>query len=84
MAEEEGFPQIAATWRMIAKAEARHEARYLYYQKQVEEGTFFKREGPTRWKCNNCGYVHEGPEAPDKCPACLHPKEYFEEYLVKY
>jgi rubrerythrin len=69
---------------MIAKAEERHEARYNYYLKQVREGTFFKRAAPTRWKCNNCGYVHDGEEAPQMCPACLHPQEYFEEYLVKY
>lgn len=84
VADGEGFPQIAKTWRMIAKAEERHEARYLYYLKQVEEGTFFKRDEPTRWKCSNCGYVHDGLEAPDMCPSCLHPKEYFEEYLTKY
>ncbi|NIP36880.1 MAG: rubrerythrin family protein, partial [Thermoplasmata archaeon] len=84
IADEEGFPQIAATWRMIAKAEERHEARYLYYLKQVEEGTFFLRDAPTRWKCGNCGYVHDGTEAPQMCPACLHPQTYFEEYLVKY
>ncbi len=84
IADEEGFPQIASTWRNIARAEERHEARYNYYLKQVEEGTFFKRDAPTRWKCGNCGYVHEGTEAPQMCPACLHPQEYFEEYLVKY
>lgn len=84
VADEEGFPKIASTWRYIAKVEERHEARYLYYLKQVEGGTVFKRDAPTRWKCSNCGYVHEGTEAPQMCPACLHPQEHFEEYLVKY
>jgi rubrerythrin len=84
IAQEEGFPQIASTWRMIAKAEERHEARYNYYLKQVQEGTFFKRDAPTRWKCGNCGYVHDGTEPPQMCPACLHGQEYFEEYITKY
>jgi rubrerythrin len=84
VAEQEGFPQVAAAFRMIAKAEERHEARYNYYLKQVQDGTVFKRAGPSRWKCGNCGYVHEGPEAPEMCPACLHPRAYFEEYVVQY
>ena len=69
---------------MIAKVEERHEARYRYYLKQVEGGTFHKREEPTRWKCRQCGYVHEGTEPPQMCPACLHPTSYFEEYNVPY
>ncbi len=84
VAAEEGFPKVAAAYRMIAKVEERHEARYLHYMKQVEDGTFHKREEPTRWKCRKCGYVHEGTEPPQMCPACLHPKAYFEEYMVPY
>ncbi len=84
VAKEEGFPKIAAAFKFIAAVEERHEARYLYYGKQVRDGTVFKRDEPTRWKCDKCGYVHEGPVAPGMCPACLHPQAYFEEYLVKY
>jgi rubrerythrin len=84
VAREEGFPKVAAAFKFIATVEERHEARYLYYLKQVREGTVFKRDKPTRWKCENCGYVHEGTEAPGMCPACQHPQPYFEEYLVEY
>ena len=84
VADEEGFPKVASTFRFIAKVEERHEARYLYYLKQVEEGKAFKRDAPIRWKCGNCGYVHEGIEPPELCPACLHPRAYFEEYNVHY
>lgn len=84
VAAEEGLPRVAAAFRMIAKVEERHEARYLHYLKQVEGGTFHKREETTRWKCRKCGYVHEGTEAPKMCPACLHPQPYFEEYMVPY
>lgn len=84
VAREEGFPKVAAAFKFIATVEERHEARYLYYLKQVREGTVFKRDEPTRWKCENCGYVHEGTEAPGMCPACQHPQSYFEEYLVEY
>ena len=84
IAAEEGFPKVADAFRYIAKVEERHEARYLYYLEQLKNGTFHKRTEPTRWKCANCGYVVEGTEAPEVCPACLHPKAYFEEYYVKY
>ncbi len=78
IADEEGFSEIATTFRMIAKVEAEHEKRYLKLLKNIEENTVFKKDEKVRWKCRNCGYVHEGTEAPDKCPACLHPKAYFE------
>jgi rubrerythrin len=84
VAKEEGFPKIAAAWRMIAKVEERHEARYLYYLGLLENGTAFKRDAPTRWKCIKCGYVHEGDAPPQICPACQHPQGYFEEYDVPY
>ncbi|MBN2259072.1 MAG: rubrerythrin family protein [Clostridiales bacterium] len=78
IAKEEGFPEIAAAYLMIAKVEKEHEKRYLKLAENIDQGIVFKKEEPVRWKCDKCGYVHEGPEAPDKCPACLHPKEYFE------
>jgi rubrerythrin len=77
-AKEEGFPEVAAAFTMIAKAEKAHEARYLRLLAALERKEVFAREPGTQWKCRNCGYVHEGPEAPGKCPACLHPQEYFE------
>jgi rubrerythrin len=78
VAKKEGFSEVAAAFTMISKVEKEHEARYLKLAQNIDKGTVFKKEGPVRWKCRNCGYVHEGPEAPGKCPACLHPQEYFE------
>jgi rubrerythrin len=77
-AEAEGFPEVAAAFTMIAKVEKEHEARYLKLAENIEKGTVFRKESAVRWKCRNCGYVHEGPEAPAMCPACLHPQEHFE------
>jgi rubrerythrin len=78
VAEEESFTEIAIAWKMIAKVEAAHEKRYLKLLKNLEEGKVFKKDGVAIWKCRNCGYIHEGKKAPEKCPACLHPKAYFE------
>jgi rubrerythrin len=78
VAEEEGFPDIASTFRKIAEVEAEHEKRYLKLLNNIREGRVFKRDQVVRWKCDNCGYVHEGTEAPVKCPACLHDRKYFE------
>jgi len=77
-AETEGFAEIAETYRNIAKVEKEHEKRYRALLKNVEGGAVFKKDKPVRWHCRNCGYVHEGPEAPDKCPACNHPQAYYE------
>ena len=78
VAKEEGFAEVAAAFTTIAKAEKAHEERYLRLLAALEGKKIFAREQGTRWKCRNCGYVHDGPEAPGKCPACLHPQEYFE------
>lgn len=80
IAEEEGFPQIAAILRAIARAEKMHEDRYLKLLSRIEDGTVFKKDHKVLWKCNNCGYVVEAEEAPLACPACAHPQAYFEEY----
>lgn len=77
-AEEEGFSEIAEVMRSIAVAEKRHEERYLILLENIEKDRVFKREKVVKWKCRNCGYIHEGLEAPEKCPACGHPREYFE------
>ena len=78
IAEEEGFSEVAAVMRAIAVAEKQHEKRYLALAKNIEEGKVFKKDEPVVWRCKNCGYIHVGTEAPEKCPACAHPKAYFE------
>ena len=84
IAKEEGFPAIAAAFKVIAKAEAEHENRYNRLLKRVEEGSVFSRETLVRWECRKCGYVHEGNKPPENCPACQHPKAYFEEMAENY
>lgn len=84
VAEKEGFTEIAAIFRNIAVAEKRHEQRFLELAKNIEEQIVFKRQSSTRWVCRNCGYVHEGTEAPVKCPACAHPQKYFELEAANY
>ncbi len=77
-AEEEGFPEIALAYKMIAKVEKAHEERYLKLYNNLDSGNVFEKDGVVVWKCINCGYLHEGAKAPDLCPACLHPQAYFE------
>jgi len=84
IADEEGFGEIAEVFRNIAVAEARHRDRYLTLEKNIAEGKVFKRQKPVRWVCRNCGYVHEGPQAPDECPACAHPQAYYELEAANY
>ena len=83
-AEEEGFPEVATAFKMIAKVEKRHDERYKKLAKNILKDEVFKKEEKVLWKCGNCGYVHEGTSAPDKCPACLHPKAYFELFTENY
>ena len=78
VAREEGFEEIAVQFKEIAEVEEQHEIRYEKLLKNVEEGKVFKKDTVVRWKCRNCGYVHEGKEAPGKCPACAHPQAYYE------
>jgi len=78
VAEEEGFSEIAGVFRAIAVAEKQHEKRYLALLENLEKGKVFKREKVVKWRCRNCGYIYEGTEAPEKCPACAHPRTYFE------
>jgi rubrerythrin len=84
VAEKEGFDEIARVFRNIAVAEKRHEQRYIALANNITNGRVFKREKTVRWVCRNCGYVHEGKNAPDVCPACAHPQEYFELEAVNY
>ncbi len=84
IADEEGFPDVAKVFRSVAIAEKRHEERYTALAKNLAEGKVFRRETTVRWVCRNCGYVHEGTEPPDVCPACAHKKNYFELEKVNY
>ncbi len=78
VAREEGFDDIALIFEAIAVAEEQHEKRYKKLAENIEKGIVFKREKEVVWRCQNCGYLHKGTEAPDMCPACAHPKAYFE------
>ncbi|OGR15250.1 MAG: rubrerythrin [Deltaproteobacteria bacterium RIFOXYB12_FULL_58_9] len=78
VARKEGFKDVAVAFTMIAKVEKEHEERYRKLAANVEKNQVFEKDETTRWKCSNCGYVHEGTKAPKICPACLHPQEYFE------
>jgi rubrerythrin len=77
-ADEEGFPEIASAMRAIAGAEKQHEKRYLALLDNINNNRVFKREEVVKWRCRNCGYIHEGEEVPEECPACAHPQAYYE------
>jgi rubrerythrin len=77
-AREEGFEAAAVVFEMVCVAEKQHEKRYLGLLKNIEEGTVFKKKEKVVWRCRNCGYLHEGEEAPAACPACAHPQAHFE------
>jgi len=84
VAEEEGFPEIAAVLRAIAKAEMSHEERFLKLLENIQKGQVFQREEKVDWRCSNCGYIHHGTAAPEVCPACDHPQSYYEVWCVNY
>ena len=84
VAREEGFGEIADFFEEVAEVEEEHEKRYLALLKNVKEGKVFKKDNVVRWKCRNCGYVHEGTEAPEMCPACDHPQSYYEVLSENY
>lgn len=84
VADREGFAEIAAVFRKIAVAEKRHEQRYIALAKNIADGVVFNRSKPVRWVCRNCGYVHEGKDAPKVCPSCAHAQSYFELEAVNY
>ena len=84
-ADEEGFAEIAAKFRMVAAIERHHEERYLKLLENVEKNTVFSKEtGIHIWKCRNCGHIHVGVKAPEVCPVCAHPKAYFEVRKTNY
>jgi len=78
IAKEEGYPEVARSFEQIAKVEKFHEGRYRALVANIANGEAFKKKKAVKWHCINCGYVHEGTEAPKNCPACLHPQSYYE------
>ncbi len=84
IAREEGFREIASLFKEIAEVEEQHEIRYRKLLKNLNEGKVFKKDSVVKWKCRNCGYVHEGKEAPKECPACAHPQGYYELFCENY
>ncbi len=84
VAEKEGFPEIAEVFRNIAVAEKAHEERYRALIENIKNDVVFKRDNVVKWKCRNCGYIHEGTEAPEECPACAHARAYFELWTRNY
>lgn len=83
-AEKEGFPMVAHSFREIAKVEAYHEKRYRKLLENVKKKQVFMKDKVVKWKCRNCGYVYEGTEAPDVCPACQHKQSYCELWIENY
>lgn len=83
-ARKEGFREIAGVFKEIAEVEEEHEKRYRKLLKNIKDGKVFKKDGVVKWKCRNCGYVHEGREAPGTCPACAHPQAYYELLCENY
>jgi rubrerythrin len=84
VAEQEGFKDVAKSFREIAEVEEQHEKRYRKLHDNVKNGKVFSRDAAVKWRCRNCGYVHEGLSAPDKCPACSHPQAYYELFVEAY
>lgn len=78
VAREEGFEAVAVVFEKICVAEKQHEKRYLDLLKNIEAGTVFKKGEKVTWRCRNCGFLHEGEQAPEMCPACAHPQAHFE------
>lgn len=76
-AREEGFPEIAAKFELVAAVEKHHEERYRRLLNNIKEGIVFSRDGDTIWECSNCGHIVVGKQAPEICPTCNHPKSYF-------
>jgi rubrerythrin len=84
VAKQEGFDDIAFTFNKIAEVEKAHETRFLKLADNVRQNKVFKRDEDVQWKCANCGYIHTGNKAPDKCPACDHPIDYYELFVENY
>jgi rubrerythrin len=83
-ARKEGFKEIADSFKEIGEVEEKHEERYRKLLKNIKEGKVFKKDKGVKWKCRNCGYIHEGKDAPDQCPACKHPQAFYELFIENY
>ncbi len=84
IARKEGFNHVADSFKEIAEVEEKHEKRYRKLHSNLKNMQIFKKEKSVKWKCRNCGYVHEGKEAPNVCPACKHPQSYYEIMVENY
>jgi len=84
MAQQEGFSEVCAAFKQIAEVEEKHETRYNKLAANVSDGKVFRKDEVVRWKCRNCGYIFEGMEAPQLCPACKHPQSYYEIFEETY
>jgi rubrerythrin len=84
IARKEGFKEIADSFKEIAEVEEQHEKRYRKFLENVKTGKVFRKDKVVKWKCRNCGYIHEGKEAPLVCPACKHPRAYYEVFWENY
>lgn len=84
VAREEGFEEVARQFKEIAEVEEQHEKRYRKLLRNIKEGKVFKKDTAVKWKCRNCGYIHEGKEAPKECPACAHPQAFYELLCENY
>lgn len=84
IAREEGLKEIADFFKEVAEVEKHHEERYKNLLENLKKGLVFKRDKVTKWKCRNCGYVHEGKEAPESCPVCKHPQAFYELLCENY
>lgn len=78
IAKDEGFPDVSAAFKVIAKVEAEHEKRYLKLLQNISEDKVFMKDGKVKWECMKCGYVYESAKAMENCPACLHSKAYMQ------
>jgi rubrerythrin len=83
-ADEEGFPEVSAAFSLISTIEKHHEERFAKLYENVQNGKVFTKDQKVLWICSNCGYIHEGPEAPVSCPACKHPQSYFEIFVESF
>ena len=84
IAKDEGFEEISKSFTEIGEVEEHHEERFKKLLRNIEEGKVFKRDKEVKWICQNCGYVHEGEEAPVSCSACKHPQSYFKLFVEEY
>ena len=84
IAREEGFKDVAESFKEIAEVEEKHEKRYRKLLDNVKKNMVFKKDKVVKWKCRNCGYIHEGKEAPKECPACKHPQSFYELWCENY